>query len=162
MSRIGKLPIDLTDGATVAIAGSSIKVTGPKGSLDLTLLEGVFVRQEENQILVSIEDDKSLAYWGLTRSLLANMVEGVTKGFSKKLQVLGVGYNAKVQGKTLVLNLGYSHPINHSLPQGIDATVEKDPKGNDMVVLSGIDKQLVGEQAAKIRGYRKPEPYKGK
>ena len=111
---------------------------------------------------MSIDDPKNVAFWGLTRSLVANMVEGVAKGFEKKLQVLGVGYNAKVQGRTLILNLGYSHPINHELPQGIDAVVEKDPKGNDMVVITGIDKQLVGEQAAKIRSYRKPEPYKGK
>ena len=127
-----------------------------------TVIEGVTVEQNENELVVSISSDDHKNFWGLTRSLLANMVEGVTNGFEKKLLVIGVGYSAKAQGKKLVLNLGYSHPIDHELPEGVTATVEKDPKGNDMVVVQGIDKQKVGEVAAKIRSYRKPEPYKGK
>jgi large subunit ribosomal protein L6 len=106
------------------------------------------------------EDYKNL--WWLVRTLINNMVEGVTKGFEKKLVVVWVGYSAKVQGKKIILNLGYSHPIEYELPEGISATVEKDQKWNDVITISGIDKQLVGQVAAVIRSFRKPEPYKGK
>lgn len=162
MSRIGKLPVVLVEWVSAKIDGDVITITGPKGTLTMTKRPEVSVVQEGNELLVSIPNPADKAYRGLTRALINNMVEWVTQGYERKLQVIWVWYNAKVQGSTLVLNLGYSHPVNHALPAGIEASVEKDPKWNDMVVLKSIDKQLVGEQAAKIRAYRKPEPYKWK
>jgi len=162
MSRIGKLPVVLVEGVTATITDETITIKGPKGELSQAIVGGVTVKEEEGTVVVSIDDDSKKAFWGLMRALINNMVVGVTQGYEKKLQVIGVGYSAKVQGSNLLLNLGYSHPVNHALPASVTAVVDKDPKGNDMVVLQSIDKQLVGEQAAKIRAYRKPEPYKGK
>lgn len=162
MSRIGKLPVVIPDGVTITMNWTTVKVAGPKWELSWNLPEGVVAKQEESQIVVSIVHDKLVNMRWLSRTLIFNMVEWVTKWYEKKLQVLGVGYSVKVQWKKVVLNLWYSHPIDHQLPEGIEATVEKDPKWNDLLVLQWIDKQLVGEQAAKIRAYRKPEPYKGK
>jgi len=162
MSRIGKLPIVIPEGVTVTIADGVVGVKWPKGELSQTIVEWVTVKQEENEVVVSIENPSHKAFWGLMRALINNMVIGVTEGYEKKLQVIWVWYNAKVQGNKLILNLGYSHPIEHEVPASINASVDKDPKGNDMVVLTSIDKQLVGEHAAKIRSYRKPEPYKWK
>ncbi len=162
MSRIGKLPVTIVDGVTVTIEDKTVLVKGPLGELSYTYLDGVEVAMEGTEIKVSIVSDEYKNLWGLTRTLIDNMIVWVTKGYQKKLQVLWVWYAAKVQGSKLVLNLGYSHPIDHELPEGIKAEIEQDPKWNTVVVVSGIDKQLVGEQAAKIRSYRKPEPYKGK
>lgn len=164
MSRIWKLPIDLIEGVSYAYdtVSREIKITGPKGTLSRTLPEWVSFKEEENQIIFSLDEWGVKAMRGLSRSLVANMIYWVHTWYEKKLQVIGVWYNAKVQWKKLVLNLGYSHPIEHDLPEQITASVDKDPKWNDMVILQSIDKQLLWEQAAKIRSYRKPEPYKGK
>jgi len=137
-------------------------VKGPKGSLQQTLPHGVIVDIKDGSVEVSVSTSEHNNLWGLVRTLINNMVVGVTTGYEKKLHVIGVGYAAKAQGKNLVLSLGYSHPVNHALPEGITASIEKDPKGSDIVTLQGIDKQLLGEHAARIRSYRKPEPYKGK
>ena len=161
MSRIGTLPITILEGVTVSQADSVVTVKGPKGELTQSIPEGVIVKIAD-EVEVSITGDEHKNLWGLIRTLIFNMIEGVTNGFEKKLQVLGVGYSAKAQGQKLTLNLGLSHPVYHEAPAGISVTVDKDPQGNDMVILQGIDKQLIGEQAAKIKAYRKPEPYKGK
>ena len=161
MSRIGKMPIEIPSGVKVALADNTISVQGPKGRLERQLPPGVKVEVEAEQIRVCPPENprESTAMQGLTRSLLANMVDGVTKGFEKVLEINGVGYRAELKGKTLNLSLGYSHPIDYPLPEGI--TAEVDPKANKIVV-QGIDKELVGATAAKIRSFRKPEPYKGK
>ena len=163
MSRIGKLPIEITDGVTVEITGDNmVKVKGPKGELSEQIHPNVKLENKDNQIIVSISSenkfDKSL--WGLSRSLIANMVEGVTKGFEKKLEIIGVGYRAQVQGKKLVLSLGFSHPVEYEAPEGITFEIDKEKK--NILTISGINKRLVGQVSAEIRSYRKPEPYKGK
>jgi large subunit ribosomal protein L6 len=137
-------------------------ITVPKGTLSYTALEGVSVVLEDNVITVSVADDSIRNLWGLTRTLVNNMVVGVSEGYTIKLHILWVGFGAKVNGQKLGLSLGFSHPVDFDLPQGIAATVEKDPKGNDIITLTWIDKQLIGETAAKIRKLKKPEPYKGK
>jgi large subunit ribosomal protein L6 len=159
MSRIGKQPVNIASGVKVTLDGRNVKVEGPKGRLERTVNDRVEVKMEADQLLVSPCDEKANALQGLTRSLLANMVDGVTTGFSKVLEINGVGYRAELKGSTLNLSLGYSHPIEYPLPKGIDAVV--DAKANTITV-SGIDKELVGATAAKIRSFRKPEPYKGK
>ena len=160
MSRIGKKPISITSGVKVTLEGQNITVEGPKGRLERTINDQVEVKMEADQLLVTPCSDKSgTALQGLTRSLIANMVEGVTNGFSKVLEINGVGYRAELKGSTLNLSLGYSHPVVYPLPKGI--TAEVDTKANRITV-SGIDKELVGVVAAKIRSFREPEPYKGK
>ena len=160
MSRIGKRPIGIPAGVKVAMAGTSITVQGPKGNLDRRIADGVSVQVEADKIVVLpvAGKEKSDALQGLTRTLLANMVEGVTKGFEKVLEINGVGYRAELKGSVLNLSLGYSHPVEYPLPVGISAEVEKQTK----VTVKGIDKELVGATAAKIRSFREPEPYKGK
>lgn len=162
MSRIWKLPVPILDGVTVTLDWNLVSVSWPKWNLSYSFLNGVNVSVEDSSVVVSIISDEFKNLWGLTRTLIDNMIVGVTSWYEKKLQVLWVWYNAKVQWTTLVLNLWYSHPIDHVLPEWINAKIEQDPKGNTVVVISGIDKQLVWEQAAKIRSYRKPEPYKWK
>lgn len=159
MSRIGKLPIPIPGGVTVDIA-DSITVKGPKGSLSQKMVDLVSVVIEDNQVVVSRKDDSkpSRANHGLMRALLNNMVVGVSQGFEKKLQIIGVGYRADVKGKKLVMNLGYSHPIEFDIPEGIEIAVDK----QNNVSVKGADKQQVGQVAAIIRGYRKPDHYKGK
>lgn len=160
MSRLGKLPIVIPSGVDVKIDDSFITVKGPKGELKQKLNELVKVELKDGLVEVSIEkkeNKKQRAFWGLFRSLINNMVVGVSEGFEKKLEVNGVGYRVAVSGKKLNLNLGYSHPIEFPLPDGITAEVE----GN-IITISGFDKQAVGEVAAQIRKLRKPEPYKGK
>lgn len=161
MSRIGKKPISIPSGVKVALANAEITVQGPKGNLQRTLPANVKVEVEADQVLVCSPENprEKTALQGLTRSLIANMVEGVTDGFKKALEIHGIGYRAELKGKILNLALGFSHPINYPLPEGISAEV--DPKANTIVV-SGIDKELVGATAAKIRSFREPEPYKGK
>lgn len=160
MSRIGKLPIEIPQGVKVTVDDTTISVTGPKGTLSRKLTEGVKIEQLEKQIAVTRQDDsiKSRSAHGLTRTLINNMVLGVTKGFETALEINGVGYRAEVKGDTLNLSLGYSHPINFQLPKSITVEVEKMTK----VLVKGIDKELVGQTAAKIRSFRGPEPYKGK
>lgn len=160
MSRLGKMPIDLTAGVTAKIEDNHIVIKGAKGELSQELHKLVQVQINEKDIVVDVIDKtskKEKAFWGLYRSLISNMVEGVSNGFEKKLEINGVGYKVALQGKKLVLNVGYSHPVEMELPEGITALVE----GN-VITISGFDKQLVGEVSAQIRKVRKPEPYKGK
>jgi large subunit ribosomal protein L6 len=160
MSRIGRLPIDIPAGATVSVDGQNVAVKGPKGELTLVIAEPIQAKVEDNQVLVSRPDDErsSRALHGLTRSLIANQIIGVTQGYSKGLEVVGTGYRVAAKGSDLEFALGYSHPITVNPPAGISFAVE----GNNRVTVNGIDKQLVGEVAANIRKLRKPEPYKGK
>lgn len=162
MSRIGKNPVQVPSGVTVTINGNTVSVKGPKGELTQTFHKNVKVELKENEILVSRPNDLKLnrALHGLTRSLINNMVEGVTKGYEKQLEILGVGYRAAVAGAKLTLNLGYSHPIEFTAPKGVTIEIDKDKK--NILIIKGYDKQLLGEVAAKIRSYKKPEPYKGK
>ncbi len=160
MSRLGKLPISLPANTTAEIKDNKIIVKGPKGELNQDLHPLVKIEIGEKEIKVGVDRPNLKAeksVWGLYRSLINNMVIGVNQGFEKKLEINGVGYRANVQGKKLVLNVGFSHPVEYNLPEGITATVE----GN-VITISGISKQLVGEVAAQIRRIRKPEPYKGK
>ncbi len=160
MSRIGKKPIDIPSGVKVAVSGATVNVQGPNGKLSRSIAGGVAVTVDADKVVVRPQDEKSTdtSMLGLTRTLIANMVEGVTKGFQKVLQINGVGYRAELKGNVLNLALGYSHPIEYPLPAGITAEVEKQTK----VTVKGIDKELVGATAAKIRSFREPEPYKGK
>ncbi|HLU65989.1 MAG TPA: 50S ribosomal protein L6 [Kofleriaceae bacterium] len=159
MSRVGKKPIPVPSGVQVSVSGSAISVKGPKGQLQMDLHPKVKVTQEGSELVCTRDSDdrESRAAHGLVRAHLANMVQGVSAGFQRKLEINGVGYRAEVSGKKLVLQLGYSHPINYDLPDGVTAAVDK-----NVVVLSGIDKQLLGATAAKVRSFRPPEPYKGK
>ena len=161
MSRIGKLPIAIPANVEVTLDGQDVQVKGPKGTLNLTVREPITIaRNDEGQIEVSRPDDEreSRSLHGLTRSLIANMVEGVTKGFEKKLEIYGTGYRVQNRGGSLEFALGYSHPITVEPPAGITFTVE----GPTRFAVQGIDKQLVGEVAANIRKLRRPDPYKGK
>ncbi len=160
MSRIGKLPIAIPQGVKISMADSVVKAEGPKGILSRRIMCGVSVELDDKNVVVKRADDsiKSRAAHGLTRTLINNMVVGVTKGFETSLDITGVGYRAEAKDNSLNLTLGYSHPINFPLPSGITVEVEKMTK----VVVKGIDKELVGQTAAKIRSFRGPEPYKGK
>lgn len=158
MSRVGVKPIELPQGVSVKIQDKTVTITGPKGSLERTIHPDIEVLQHNHHLLVKPLKADVSHFHGLTRSLVNNMVVGVAQGFSKSLQLIGVGYRAQVKGKELHLNLGFSHDVIYPLPQGIDCTVEK----NTMCTFSGIDKELVGQVAATIRDYRKPEPYHGK
>src|ERR1700710_862904 len=160
MSRIGRKPVDVPDAVTVELAPGNIAVKGPKGELTQTFSQDMTVSREENTILVTRPTDRGphRALHGLTRSLIANMVEGVTDGFEKRLEIQGVGYRAALKGKNLEMALGYSHPVPIEAPEGIEFEV---PQPTEIIV-RGIDKQLVGQVAADIRKRRPPEPYKGK
>jgi len=159
MSRIGKRPIEIPEKVNVSINGQDIEVKGPNGTLSYSYNAGVEVVQEDKTLVVKPmnESQSSRALWGLTRTLISNMVEGVTTGFTKSLEFNGVGYRAAVTGNKLTLSLGYSHPVEYELPEGISAKVNK-----NVIELSGANKELVGFAAAKIRSFRPPEPYKGK
>ena len=159
MSRIGKLPIDIPTGVTITVDSDAIKVTGPKGELTVPHLSDVTVSLVENQAIVTRKDDERIAkaQHGLQRALLNNAVEGVTKGFEKKLEVNGVGFRVNGGGHEIEMSLGFSHPVKYKAPEGIQLTVEK-----MNITVSGIDKQAVGQSAAEIRKLKKPEPYKGK
>jgi large subunit ribosomal protein L6 len=160
MSRIGKRPIPVPAKVSIAIDGQDIQVKGPRGELSRTLPSGVVVVQDGDTVLVNRKDDSRIARerHGLCRTLVANMVEGVSNGYQKRLEIQGIGYRAQVQGRTLNLSLGYSHPVVFEPPAGIEFVVEN----NTNVIISGIDKELVGDIAASIRASRPPEPYKGK
>ena len=160
MSRIGKLPIPVPAGVEVKIDGANIEVKGPKGQLSLVVASPISVALEDGNVVVTRPDDErnSRSLHGLTRTLIANQITGVTQGFSKGLEIVGTGYRVTAKGSDLEFALGYSHPILVQPPQGITFTVD----GNTKVTVSGIDKQAVGEVAANIRKLRKPEPYKGK
>lgn len=160
MSRIGKRPIDLPSGVEVTLGEGSIMVKGAKGVLERDIPNGIEVAQENTQLIITrvsdVKEHRSLH--GLTRALIANMVEGVEKGFEKKLELVGTGYRAAVQGKKLVLTVGYSHPVEFEPPEGI----EFETPAATRITIKGIDKEKVGNMAASVRAVRKPEPYKGK
>lgn len=159
MSRIGKQPIDLPSGVTITVDPTEITVSGSKGTLKQFTMPDITVKQEENQVLVTRANDEApaRAKHGLMRSLVNNMITGVSQGFSKKLEINGVGYRVAMQGADLKLNLGFSHDVIFKLPQGVTATVEQ-----NTITVNGISKQQVGQVAAEIRALKKPEPYKGK
>jgi large subunit ribosomal protein L6 len=160
MSRIGRLPIPIPSGVDIAIDGQDVSVKGPKGQLSLTIAEPISVVREDAVLKVTrpSDDGKVRALHGLSRTLVANMVTGVTTGYSKTLEIVGVGYRVQAKGKDLEFSLGFSHPVLVTPPEGIDFRVEAPTR----FVVEGIDKQLVGETAARIRKLRKPDPYKAK
>lgn len=160
MSRIGKKPIPIPKGVEVKIEGNHVEVRGPKGKLERTLHPLVRIERDGDELKVSPVNDsrQARALWGLSRTLVNNMVIGVTEGYKKVLEIEGMGYRAELAGRELKLTLGFSHPVIFPLPEGIDASVEK----NTVITISGIDKELVGQTAATIRRFRPPEPYKGK
>jgi len=160
MSRIGKKPIQIPEKVEVSIKDDVLTAKGPKGSLSRTLHPAIIVNIDNGILIVSVSSDshKEFAIQGLFRSLIANMIVGVEKGYERTLLLTGIGYRAEIKGNSIVLNVGYSNPVNFELPQGISASVDK----NTRIVLSGIDKEVLGETAARIRRIRPPEPYKGK
>lgn len=162
MSRIGKKPIIVPENVEITITGNHVTVKGPKGELTWDFPSEITVIQSDKELTVTRKDDEpeSRSLHGLTRALLNNMVVGVSEGFEKRLEITGVGYRAQVSGKKLTLSLGFSHPIDMEAPEGI--TIEIDKEQKNVIIISGIDKQLVGEVAANIRKHRPPEPYKGK
>jgi len=161
MSRIGNKPIELPKGVEVKQVGEAVTVKGPKGSLSTNLVPGIGVKVENNVVSFTRGDEekKSRAFHGLVRALVANNVRGVSEGFKRELDIVGVGYRAEVKGKEVVFQLGYSHPVRFAIPQGIEITVDAK---TGHIVITGIDKQKVGQTAAEIRSLREPDPYKGK
>jgi large subunit ribosomal protein L6 len=162
MSRIGKQLITIPSGIEVSITNGSVKVKGPKGVLEYTFLPMIQVAAQDGKVAVTRKgnDNQSRSAHGLARALINNMILGVSKGFEKRLEIIGVGYRAQATGKKITLNLGYSHPIEYPAPAGV--SIEMDKAEKNIIVITGIDKQLVGETAANIRKFRQPEPYKGK
>jgi large subunit ribosomal protein L6 len=160
MSRVGKNPVDIPSGVELAISGRVVTAKGKLGEMSYEMTDGVSATLDDNRVVVQPVDDSKAAraMWGTTRARLQNMVTGVSEGFSKELEIAGVGYRAAVQGQTLNLQLGFSHDINFPIPEGISIKCEKPTS----ITISGADKQRVGQVAAEIRSYRKPEPYKGK
>lgn len=160
MSRIGKKAVPVPSGVTANVEGQTVKVKGPKGALQVVLPEDVLAKMEKGGIKVDPRNEtkRARSMWGTSRTLVANLVTGVTKGFERKLEINGVGYRAAVQGKKLQLSLGYSHEINYAIPDGIAIVTPKPTE----IVITGIDRQKVGQVAAEIRAFRGPEPYKGK
>jgi large subunit ribosomal protein L6 len=160
MSRIGKKPVAVPGGVTAAVNGQEVKVKGPKGELSHVLVDDIVAKLDNDGIDIAMREDskRARAMWGMSRTLVANLVAGVTEGFTKKLEITGVGYRAALQGSNLQLQLGYSHDITFPIPEGIQVVC---PRPTEIVV-TGIDKQKVGQVAAEIRRFRPPEPYKGK
>ena len=160
MSRIGKKPVDLPSGVTATVSGQSIEIKGPKGVRSFHATDDVDLKVEDNAVSVTPRGKSKRArqQWGMSRTMVANLVTGVTDGFKKELEIQGVGYRAQMQGNTLKLNLGLSHDVDYTAPEGVTVTAPKQTE----VVVEGIDEQLVGQVAANIRAWRKPEPYKGK
>ena len=160
MSRIGKKPVAIPGGVTAAVDGQEVKVKGPKGELKHVLVDDIIAKLDKGEIEITMREDtkRARAMWGMSRTLVANLIAGVTEGFTKKLDITGVGYRAAMQGSNLQLQLGYSHDISYPIPQGIQVVCPKPTE----IVITGIDKQKVGQVAAEMRHYRPPEPYKGK
>jgi len=160
MSRIGKKPVAIPSGVQATVEGQTVKVKGPKGALQVVLHDDVAPKMDGGALKIDprVQTIRARAMWGLSRSLVANLVTGVTKGFERRLEITGVGYRAAVQGKNLQLSLGYSHEVAYPIPDGITITTPRPTE----ILIAGIDKQKVGQIAAEIRGYRPPEPYKGK
>lgn len=159
MSRIGKKPIEIPAGVLVRIEGQKVTVQGPKGELSRDFRPEVSLEQKENRVVVGLRSDSRLgrSLWGLTRTLISNMIQGVTKGYEKRLEIDGVGYRAELQGDSLALSLGLSHPVKMKTPEHITLALDK-----NVIIINGIDKEQVGQFAARIRKVRPPEPYKGK
>jgi len=159
MSRVGKKPVAIPEGVEVKVSGSNISVKGPKGTLGFDFRDDVEIKVEGNEVVFSVKKitKQSKALWGLTRVLVSNMIEGTTKGFEKQLELQGVGFRMAVQGKKLNMALGFSHPVDVEIPEGIEAKIDK-----NILTISGIDKQKVGQFAASVRTLKKVEPYKGK
>ncbi|MBA2378272.1 MAG: 50S ribosomal protein L6 [Blastocatellia bacterium] len=168
MSRVGKKPITIPSGVTVAIKDSSLEVKGPKGTLTTLIPEGITFKQEDSALIAERTSEKDAAFHGLARALANNAVVGVTEGFKKEMDLVGVGYKAEVQGQKIVFALGYSHPVIYNLPQGIEAKAERVGQKTSInqyqltLTLSGIDKQMLGQVAAELNRLRKPDAYKGK
>ena len=160
MSRIGRKLIDIPPGVTLSIDDEKVKVKGPKGELSVNLVPGIDVSVEDNAVKVTRQGDdkKTRAYHGMMRALVNNLVQGVSTGFERRLEIIGIGWRAQMQGNTLVMNLGFSHPVEYDPPKGVEITTD----GPTKITVKGIDKQAVGQTAAVIRGFRPPEPYKGK
>jgi large subunit ribosomal protein L6 len=160
MSRIGKKPVPIPSGVTANVEGQTVKMKGPKGALQLVVPDDVVVKMDKSAVKLDPRNEtkRARSMWGTSRTLVANLVTGVTKGFERKLEITGVGYRAAVQGKNLQISLGYSHDVVYPIPEGIAIATPKPTE----VVVTGIDRQKVGQVAAEIRGFRKPEPYKGK
>jgi large subunit ribosomal protein L6 len=158
MSRIGRKPIEVPSGVTVEAAAAVVTVKGPKGALQVPLPRGIRVEKQDGTYLTLMESENQVALRGLVRAEVANAVEGVSKGFEKHLDIVGIGYRAEVSGNTLVLALGYSHPVEFPIPEGISVSVEKQTH----LIVKGVDARLVGQTAARIRGLRPPDPYKNK
>ena len=160
MSRIGKKPVTVPGSVTAAVNGQEVKVKGPKGELKHVLVDDIIAKLDKGEIEIAMREDtpNARAMWGMSRTLVANLVAGVTEGFTKKLEITGVGYRAAVQGSNVQLQLGYSHDVSYPIPQGIQVVCPKPTE----IVITGIDKQKVGQVAAEIRRFRPPEPYKGK
>ncbi|MDA5093270.1 50S ribosomal protein L6 [Aliiroseovarius sp. KMU-50] len=160
MSRIGKKPVELPAGVTASVSAQTIEVKGPKGTRTFTATDDVTISVEDNVVSVEPRGSSKRArqQWGMSRTMIGNMVTGVTEGFKKELEINGVGYRAQMQGNTLKLNLGYSHDVEFTAPEGVTVTAPK----QTVIIVEGIDQQLVGQTAANIREWRKPEPYKGK
>jgi large subunit ribosomal protein L6 len=160
MSRIGKKPVSVPQGVTANVEGQTVKVKGPKGALQLVIPDEVAVKMDKNAIQVDPRNEtkRARSMWGTSRTLINNLMTGVTKGYERKLEITGVGYRAAVQGKNLQLSLGYSHEVNYPIPEGIAIATPKPTE----IVITGIDSKKVGQVAAEIREYRPPEPYKGK
>jgi large subunit ribosomal protein L6 len=160
MSRIGKLPVTIPEKVEVKITGNNVEVVGEKGVLNFVFSNTVAVKIEENNVIVEKISDAGKALWGTTRAIIANMIEGVSAGYTKSLEINGVGYKFESQGKKLTLSIGFSHKVEMEVPEGIK--VSMDEKLKNVIHVSGIDKQLVGQFASKIKAKKKPEPYKGK
>ena len=162
MSRIGKKPVTVLNGVDVVVDGTTLRVKGPKGEITRRIVSGITFKREGDVINVDRSNNSGpqRAAHGLMRALLANMVTGVSKGFQKELEIIGVGYKAEVKGSTLVMNLGFSHPIEYPFPDGV--TISVNPKDRTKLTVAGIDKESVGQVAAELRGYRPPDSYKGK
>jgi large subunit ribosomal protein L6 len=160
MSRIGKKPVSVPGSVTAAVNGQEVKIKGPKGELKHVLVDDIIAKLDEGSIAVTMREDtpNARAMWGMSRTLVANLIAGVTEGFTKKLEITGVGYRAAVQGSNVQLQLGYSHDVIYPIPQGIQIVCPKPTE----IIITGIDKQKVGQVAAEIRQFRPPEPYKGK
>ncbi|MHC0054308.1 50S ribosomal protein L6 [Actibacterium sp. D379-3] len=160
MSRIGKRPVELPSGVSASVSGQTVEVKGPKGARSFTATDDVTIAVEENVVSITPRGSSKRArqQWGMSRTMVQNLVSGVTTGFKKELEIQGVGYRAQMQGNTLKLNLGLSHEVNFEVPDGVTVTAPKQTQ----VLIEGIDEQLVGQVAANIREWRKPEPYKGK
>jgi len=164
MSRIGKLPVDIVSGVTISVVDNIVSVKGPKGDLSFDLPAGISASIDGEKVVIVRSDDEkqSKALHGLSRAMIANMVEGVTNGFEKRLEIIGVGYRASTSGQKIDLTLGFSHPVSLVAPEGVTVKMSEDKKDKNVIIVSGCDKQAVGEFAANIRKLRKPEPYKGK